>query len=444
MAVAEYEEIIPNPRGLIRTFSGHNYTFGESVADLIDNSLDAGATSVRIVMEFDGPDSFVAIADNGKGLAEPQIREALRPGTERAYDSDDKGKFGLGLKTASLRHCSQLTLVGRSDPKRKRIAARELDVEHIEQANKWTVKIIKPPEVAAKLLDDTTGTVVVWNKIGKLMGFQHAWGRHAENHFNKQKRELEDHLSMVFHRFLAGEARRKKPLEIWLGNLSLEPWDPFARDEPGTKDLGDRTWKIAGSRGSGLVVFRPYILPNRSKFSAPKAFERYGRANWNSSQGFYVYRADRLIQSGGWSRMRTQDEHTKYARASIDFQRDLDDAFELNVSKNWLKLPEDLRGHLETELEVLFRAAKKAYKPDDGAPAGPPRIPPPSLPTGGGGKPGGDPARPSPPEPRPDPEPGVREALEEAARAAGELPALRKVVTKLRKLHPGVASGLGW
>jgi signal transduction histidine kinase len=103
MAVAEYEEIIPNPRGLIRTFAGHNYTFGESVADLIDNSLDAGATCVRVIMEFDGPQSCIVIADNGAGLAESQIKEALRPGTERDYDNDDKGKFGLGVTSRTLR-----------------------------------------------------------------------------------------------------------------------------------------------------------------------------------------------------------------------------------------------------------------------------------------------------------------------------------------------------
>jgi len=253
---------------------------------------------------------------------------------------------------------------------------------------------------------------------------------------------------MVFHRFLAGEARRKKPLEIWLGSLKLEPWDPFARTEEGTKDLGEHAWKIAGGKGRGLVVYHPYILPNRGKFSSSRAFEHYGRANWNASQGFYIYRADRLIQAGGWSKMRTQDEHTKYARASIDFQRDLDDAFELNVSKNWLKLPEDLRDHLETELEVLFRAAKKAYKPDGGGRnVSPPHKSSPAPSSGGkqGGQQG--PQAPGPrPSPQVEPEPELRasDALENAARAAGELPALRKVITKLRKLHPEVASDLGW
>lgn len=441
MAEAEHEEIVPNPRGLIRTFSGHNYTFGESVADLIDNSLDAGATCVRILMEFDGPKSFVMVGDNGAGLVATQIREALRPGTERNYDNDDKGKFGLGLKTASLRHCTNLTLVSRSDRKRKRIAARELDVEHIEKTNNWTVKVVEPPKEAAQLLDKTTGSVVVWRKLGRLMGFQHAWGRHAENHFNRQKRELEEHLSMVFHRFLAGEAARKKRLEIWIGNLKLEPWDPFAREEEATIDLGEQAWKIAGSNGRGLVVYHPYILPNRNRFSSPKAFDRYGRGSWNSRQGLYVYRADRLIQAGGWSRMRTQDEHTKYARASIDFQRDLDDAFELNVSKNWFKLPEDLRANLEGELETLFREAKKAYKPD-GPSAGSKLVPGPAP------KPRPVPKGTRKPEPETEPEAGVdltpREALEEAARAADELAALGKVAKQLQRLHPEVARELGW
>lgn len=436
----EHEEIIPNPRGLIRTFAGHNYTFGESVADLIDNSLDAGATCVRILMEFDGAHSFVMIADNGAGLAESEIKEALRPGTERDYTIDDKGKFGLGLKTASLRHCKNLTLVGRRDPVRKRIAARELDVDDIEKSNKWRVKIVAPPAQAADLLAETPGTVVVWKKIGKLMGFQNAWGKFAQNHFNRLKRELEDHLSMVFHRFLSQEARRRKPLEIWLGKQKLEPWDPFARDEPATTDLGEHAIAVAGTHGKGMVVYHPYILPNKSRFSSLRAFERYGRNSWNSRQGLYVYRADRLIQAGGWSRMRTQDEHTKYARAAIDFQRDLDDAFELNVSKNWFKLPEDLRQQLDEHLEVLFREAKSAYRPDASSTPGPR---PPLSQQHDSPKAAERPPR-SPPQPEPDAIVTPRDALEQAARAADAASALRKIARHLAKLHPEIARDLGW
>lgn len=443
----EHEEIVPNARGLIRTFAGHNYEFGESIADLIDNSLDAGATCVRIVMEFDGAASYVMIADNGKGIAESEIREALRPGTERDYVNDDKGKFGLGLKTASLRHCRRLTVVGRSDPGRRRIAARELDIDDIERSNKWRVKVVEPSQKAAELLDANTGTVVIWEKLGKLMGYQNAWGKRAENHFNRLKSELDEHLSMVFHRFLAREARRKKPLEIWIGDVKLEPWDPFARDEKATQELGEKTIDVAGTRGKGLVVYRPYVLPNKSKFSSVKAFEKYGHNSWNARQGLYVYRADRLIQAGGWSRLRTLDEHTKYARASIDFQRDLDDAFELNVSKNWFKLPDDLRERLDQELETLFRVAKRSYKPDGPDGGSKPHQPEAGADKQKSGKGSSQQHSRAGAEDDEDDEDEVtdpRPALESAARAAGETAALRKIVSMLSRLHPAVARELGW
>jgi hypothetical protein len=444
------EDITPGARGLIRTFSGYGYEFGQSVADLIDNSIDAGATRVDIEMEFDGPNSWMMIADNGVGVSRSALREALRPGTERNYEKDDKGKFGLGLKTASLTHCTKLTIVSRTDPGRRRLDARTLDVHHIRETNKWEVLVVSPPDRAASKLASHTGTVVLWERLESLLQYQIPWGKRAENRFFELVDQLERHLSMVFHRFLSGEARRKKPLEIWINSRKIDPWDPFARSEKHTQDLGIQEIEIHTAHGKGIVAFHPYILPNQKQFSTPAEFKRLGRDRWNDLQGFYVYRCDRLIQAGGWSRMRAKDEHTKYARASIEFQRDLDDAFNIGTSKTSVRLPEELRAQLEEPVNMLARAARTAY--DAGAKStggdtnsrsaassasksasagitGDGRRPKPSV---------GNNAPMSPPKIEP------RVALERAAAAAGETSSLERIVDELRKQFPEVARAFGW
>ena len=95
-------EVIPSARRMIRSQRDMGYEFASAVADLIDNSVEAKASTVRVNVEWDGAASSVMIADNGEGMSPDELREALRFGSERDYDDADLGKFGLGLKTASL------------------------------------------------------------------------------------------------------------------------------------------------------------------------------------------------------------------------------------------------------------------------------------------------------------------------------------------------------
>src|SRR5690606_12829804 len=116
--------------------------------------------------------------------------------------------------------------------------------------------------------------------------------------------------------------------------------DPFARGEPSTQRLEPVLLKLDGVAGRSAVVLEPYVLPPQSKFSTPEAFNRASGPNkWNRQQGFYIYRADRMIQSGGWSNLRTLDEHTKLARVALHFSPSLDDDFKINVPKMRVSIP---------------------------------------------------------------------------------------------------------
>jgi hypothetical protein len=242
---------------------------------------------------------------------------------------------------------------------------RRWDLDLVERSNSWEIEILganNRPEILVEPLQEHSGTVVLWESLERVLKYKVAWGENSKNAFYKLTEQLDQHLGMVFHRFLAGEARRRKKLAISINRKTVEPWDPYARNEKATERFPSQGFELHSDQGKGVVRYQPFVLPTKSKFSSAEAFEGMsGPEKWNRQQGFYIYRADRMVQSGGWSRMRTADEHTKLARAAIDFYPDLDPIFEVNVAKFSVTLPPELKEHLSEPVERLAKRAKTVY-----------------------------------------------------------------------------------
>jgi hypothetical protein len=447
-------EVIPSAKRLIHSLRDLGYDFVAAVADVIDNSIAARATEVRVDLRFDGEDSWVRVADNGKGMSGTEITEAMRFGSERDYATDDLGKFGLGLKTASLSQCSRLTVASRTDRDARRIEVRQWDLAHIKRTNRWEIANLgagERPATATAPLKDHPGTVVLWEKLDRVLGYKVPWGERARNGFLKTTEQLEEHLAMVFHRFLSGEARRKKKLTIYInGTAKIDPWDPFARSEKATLKFDSEEFELQADSGRGLVGYKAYILPAQSQYSSRKQFDRdAGPTKWNAQQGFYIYRADRLIQSGGWSYLRTPDEHTKLARAAIDFFPDLDSAFQLNVAKGRVILPLELRTQLKQHVERLTKKAREVYSQAARTDPGSGRPVQPQSSSGVGGTGNGQPAASHTTHAGSHAASGNRAtatatarlgtALDSAAAAVGETRAWRRIKKRLRKDNPEAA-----
>src|SRR5665213_4030570 len=96
--VIETLEVIPDPVSLIEAMRAVGYTAEAAVADIIDNSLSAGATEVQV--KYDAADvPFVAILDDGHGMSPDELTNAMRHGSGNAADrrdATDLGRFGLG------------------------------------------------------------------------------------------------------------------------------------------------------------------------------------------------------------------------------------------------------------------------------------------------------------------------------------------------------------
>ena len=136
--MTETLEVIPDPISLIESMRAVGYTTETAVADLVDNSISAGAQFIKI--EYDAThDPFVAILDNGHGMAADELTNAMRHGSSNPTEiraSHDLGRFGLGLKTASLSQCRKMTLVSK---KNGGIHARCWDLDFVQEKNQWVV-----------------------------------------------------------------------------------------------------------------------------------------------------------------------------------------------------------------------------------------------------------------------------------------------------------------
>lgn len=358
-------ESIPGARRLIKSLRDMGYEFESAVADLIDNSIAARANTVRINSHWAGADSYVSIADNGMGMSAQELREALRFGSERGYDDDDLGKFGLGLKTASLSQCRKLIVASRQNESRADINAYCWDMSHIEATNKWEILPVRSadlPEMVRLHLKETTGTVVIWQQLDRILGYSNPEGEPARKRLIGMCATLEEHVAMVFHRFLENKVRGKR-LAIYIQDDKVTPWDPFVANEPRRKALEPLSLLMEGHSGRSDVVFEPYVLPAQSMFSSPEAHKRAsGPAQWNRQQGFYIYRADRLIQSGGWSGIRTIDEHLKLARIAVFFSPKLDEEFKINVPKMKVAFPAEIRADVEKAVKTWTKIADETYR----------------------------------------------------------------------------------
>jgi signal transduction histidine kinase len=120
--------LLPSARRLVSSLRDLGYSFPQAVADLVDNSVAAEARSIRIDIIFEGPDSWLRIADDGRGMSPSEATEAMRYGAQQQYEDESLGKFGLGLKTASLSQCRRLTVASRRETSGSRIEARLLDL----------------------------------------------------------------------------------------------------------------------------------------------------------------------------------------------------------------------------------------------------------------------------------------------------------------------------
>ena len=331
-----------------------NYDLALSLADLLDNSISAGASKINISVLFDGAHSVLKILDNGKGMSPRELHEAMRmasqnPKIERS--ENDLGRFGLGLKTASFAQASCLTVCSR---KNGILSGAEWDLENIEN---WKMKVFDELEVEQKIdpfKTSDTFTLVIWSNLNRLLENFSV----CEEDFNQLIVDACDQLSLIYHRYLNGGVPvQKEKLQISINGRFLEPQDPFLTNHPATQKLHQEEEKI----GASSIKITPYILPHFSKLRGGDSERLAGKEGYLRNQGFYVYRNYRLIIKGTWFKIIPHGELTKLARVMVDIPNSLDEEWKITVDKSEAQIPVMVRKRLKQLTEKISSGSNKVY-----------------------------------------------------------------------------------
>lgn len=346
----------PYAAALIEGHRDFGYSLETALADVIDNSITAGADTINLIADTVTEYPWIALADNGCGMSEHQLIEAMRLGSKNPRDSrmaNDLGRFGLGLKSASFSQCRRLTVITRQNG---HTSCARWDLDKVSSQNNWNLELIDNPEtvLGCDLLLES-GTVVVWEKLDRLAGgYLDNRVKRAE-HMNAELARAERHLRLVFHRFLEGQ---RPQLILSLNGRRLKPIDPMASAHPSCQKDPEETLPIS----QGNVRIRCHTLPHHKMVTRDEWDEIGGPEGHLKSQGLYVYRENRLIIAGGWLGLARQTELTKLCRISIDIPNTMDAEWKIDVKKASAQLPPVVRERLKKVVERFVGTSKRTYR----------------------------------------------------------------------------------
>ena len=326
-------QLVPDPRSLEAL--GRNHTLEAALAELVDNSIDAGAEHVLIRFVRDGPRLVrLLVIDDGAGMTDERIDVAMTVGGARAYGDDEIGRFGLGLKAASFSQARSVTVVSAAEGhpavgRRWQLAKAKQD---------YRCDIVDADFAASHLAHDwgfpvsSTGTVVRWDDVKGFPTVENAAS--IERFIQSAFAKIRAHLGLIFHRLLDGTDLRVLLDVEDAGDVVLRTEVP-SLDPFGYAKTGAVGWpkKLRVGRGNQKLILECHIWPGRSNTDQ---FRLDG--NLIERQGLYIYYHDRLVQRGGWNGLSHPDKQLNLARVAVDIAGDVEQVMSLKPEKNGVEV----------------------------------------------------------------------------------------------------------
>lgn len=344
----------PEASTMIETFRAVGYNIETAIADIIDNSVSAGASNIWVDYKWDGPETTIFITDDGHGMNNEELIQAMRPAGQGPLEErspNDLGRFGLGLKTASFSQCRKFCVI--SKKKGCKPFYWTWDLDYVNQSKAWNILRYKPDEENLyKIMNKTeTGTVVIWWDIDRLIKDSSVSDEKAKRRLLEFMESTKNHLGMVFHRFIEGG------LNIYFRERKISPWDPFMTGTTGIQTRPET--KIVG----GQIAIQGFVLPHRSKLT-PEQYN-YGkgpRDSWTNHQGFYIYRNNRLLVAGDWLGMFKKETHYDLCRIKLDMTSNFDNEWHLDIKKSQAMPPQKYREKILALAKDVRGLAVEVYR----------------------------------------------------------------------------------
>ena len=357
---------IPKASTLMGSLRSMGYSFESAVADVVDNSISAHAQNVRILFPTTPMDELaLGILDDGDGMAADVLFEAMRYGclsAEEERSEEDLGRFGMGMKSASLSQCRCLTVVSYES---KILNGFTWDYNHILETKDWMIQELDSTEInklpyIEKLKVQEKGTLVIWQDFDVLYNSS---GGQVYSTLVELRSSLENALALIYHRYLSGIGTLR--LHIFINELDIKPQDPFLEQHPKTTVKKEIELDIKDSNGiERMIKIRPFILPFATELKEKDKQLIGGIENLRAKQGFYIYRNKRLIIWGTWFGMKQRAELTKNARIRVDIPNSLDDIWSIDIKKQQASIPKQILHRLKKAVEeaLEFSVRQQTYR----------------------------------------------------------------------------------
>lgn len=348
-------DVPPEPQ-LMESMRAVGYTLQTAIADIIDNSISANAGNVDIYFNSEKPD-HLAIIDDGHGMSAAEVKDAMRLAGQSSTaprGKTDLGRFGLGLKTASLSQCRTLTVVSK---KAGDVSAYQWSLDHLLKTRKWALIELSDAEIqqlprTELLLSLKHGTLVLWQDLDYLVEERGV----SKKALDEALIETRDHLALVFHRYLDGE--HKRSFAIRINGKTPESVDPFLKGNRGTQRGPTEKFQVDKQK----VTAEPYTLPFLNKLRESDRRRAGITTTLRESQGFYVYRQMRLVIWGTWFGILPKTGMSRLARVQVDVPNTLDHLWALDIKKSAAVPPPAVKTQLKRIAERILQPSREAFE----------------------------------------------------------------------------------
>lgn len=314
-----------------------------AIAELVDNSLQAGATTIHVeLVSLGTDDARMSVLDDGHGMSSSPLRAALLfGGSHRFNDRSGLGRFGMGLPGGSLSQARTIEVY--SWTKKSRVLKVSLALD--EASNR---ALISEPRVArlpewARQVTSRTGTLVVWRHCDRLAG----------RDCLSVARQLRTDLGRIYREWL------RDGVTVRVNSETVTATDPLFPVGPGqtTADAygSVMTFEVrTATGGMSKIDVRFTELPVERWGSLSTEVKR--RIGVLRGAPISVVRAGREIDRG-WILMgaKRRENYDDWWRCEIKFEPELDEMFGVTNNKQGVTPTHALRSILEPELELVAR-----------------------------------------------------------------------------------------